>query len=54
MPESQFMICAQSLVRACVATVASLAEELIGIRMWYLAISRDNLANCLHGLAYNR
>ena len=33
MPETQLMIWAWSLAHACVATVASLAEEMIGMHM---------------------
>ena len=54
MPETQLMIRAWSLVHACVATVASLTEEMIGMSKWYLAISGKDLANYLHSLAYSR
>ena len=41
------------LLHACVVTVVSLAEEIIGICMPYLAISGEELANYLDGLAYS-
>ena len=45
MPGTQLMIRAWSLVHACVATVASLTEEMIGMNKWYPAISGKELAN---------
>ena len=45
LPETQLMIWAQSLVHACVATVAALAGEMSGIYdMW--SFSDEELATC--------
>ena len=50
MPETQLVII---LGHACVATVTSLAEAMIGICIWYLSLSGESLANNLHSLAYS-